>query len=324
VELINGTTNNTWTLGTAGYYRISLDTGAFTVTVTDLPPSPPTVTAVSIDGGNISLEKGETHAFTATVSGTNNPAQTVAWSIEGTHHTGTAITDGTLAISIGETETTLTIRATSTADTTKYGEITVTVTDLPPPPPTVTAVSIDGGNISLEKGETHAFTATVSGTNNPAQTVVWSIEGAHHTGTTITDGTLAISIDEAETTLTIRATSTADTTKYGEIMVTVIPVGAVTIGLTIVDEGGILNLGKNPDTAVIYKSGNPNAVTLSVTNNGYTYTWYVDGRVKGTGSSITLNAGDYAPGGHSVFLGALNTETDIPWSSDSIAFTVLP
>jgi hypothetical protein len=65
-----------------------------------------------------------------TVTGTNNPAQTVTWSIttSGTA-SGTSISNaGLLTVAVGETQTAIEVKAISTVDPTKSGTRTVTVT----------------------------------------------------------------------------------------------------------------------------------------------------------------------------------------------------
>jgi len=98
--------------------------------------------------------------------------------------------------------------------------------------PTVTSVGVTPATATIIKNGTQLtqlFEATVSGTNNPAQTVIWSIEQINvNNGTTITqNGLLTVSASEALTTLTVRATSTVDNTKFGTATVTIsTPVGS--------------------------------------------------------------------------------------------------
>jgi len=90
----------------------------------------PTVTSVTISPSTANVAKGATQTFTATVTGTNNPAKTVTWSIDQTgKNAGTTInTSGFLTVAAAETLTSLTVRATSKVDTAKSGTATVTVT----------------------------------------------------------------------------------------------------------------------------------------------------------------------------------------------------
>jgi hypothetical protein len=98
-------------------------------------------------------------------------------------------------------------------------EIPITTPDTPMP--TVTKVSVDPEKISVVKGETQSFAASVEGTNEPPQTVNWSVSGGK-TGTGISDtGLLTVAADESAPTLTVKAVSALDTAKSGEATVTV-------------------------------------------------------------------------------------------------------
>jgi len=89
-----------------------------------------TVTSVTISPATASVAKGSTKDFTATVTGTDKPKQTVTWSIVETNkNSGTTInTSGKLTVAAAETLSKLTVKATSTEDKTKSGTATVTVT----------------------------------------------------------------------------------------------------------------------------------------------------------------------------------------------------
>jgi hypothetical protein len=80
---------------------------------------------------------------------------------------------------------------------------------------------------SVWKGANRAFTVSVA----PSQTVTWSISGDHKADTTISrSGVLTVGSDETATTLTVKAISTADTSKFGTATVavkTLVPAGAV-------------------------------------------------------------------------------------------------
>jgi hypothetical protein len=87
---------------------------------------------------------------------------------------------------------------------------------------TVTGVIVSPETPSVAKRGTQAFTATVSGSNNPAQTVTWSVSGGG-VGTAISmDGVLSVAADESAATLTVRASSTVDSAKSGTAVVTVV------------------------------------------------------------------------------------------------------
>ena len=83
------------------------------------------------------------------------------------------------------------------------------------------SVTVNPSTVTVQKGTSYTFSATVNGTNSPSQAVVWTVEGGI-AGTTITqNGALTIGATETASTLTVRATSTIDTTKSGTATVTV-------------------------------------------------------------------------------------------------------
>ena len=102
----------------------------FTHTIT---VSTPTVSGVTVEPNTQSVAKGGSQVFTATVIGSNSPAQTVTWSVTGNASASTTISGGTLTVGSDETATTLTVKATSTVDNTQSGSATVTVTSTTPP-----------------------------------------------------------------------------------------------------------------------------------------------------------------------------------------------
>ena len=88
----------------------------------------------------------------------------------------------------------------------------------------VTIVKADGTEIesmSLPKGGSAQFAAEVEGTGVYNNAVVWSVTGANESGTYIMGGTLRIATNETASSVTVRATSVADPTEYGELSVTI-------------------------------------------------------------------------------------------------------
>ena len=98
-----------------------------TVTVNN---NPVTVTSITISPSTMAVQKGQDWQFRATVAGTNNPAQTVTWSVSGNSSSNTKISDsGLLSVGADETASALTVIATSTVDTSKQGISSVAVED---------------------------------------------------------------------------------------------------------------------------------------------------------------------------------------------------
>lgn len=99
--------------------------------------------------------------------------------------------------------------------------------------PKVTKVEIlkDGSaveTVTVTAGENITFTAKVTGDNLTEDTdfnVTWAVEGSIESKSSITDGALSVGADETATTLTVKATSTKDTTKSASVTVTVTPAG---------------------------------------------------------------------------------------------------
>lgn len=133
---------------------------------TALPEDP---IAVTVSGVTITpaTATGSTN-FTATVQGTNNPSQEVTWSKVGG---GTlSITGAFIEPAKTQEVQTITITATSVQDPTYSKDAIVTIAALP------AVATVTGVVISPESAtDSTAFTAFVQGTNNPPQTVTWSM-----------------------------------------------------------------------------------------------------------------------------------------------------
>ncbi|MDR1908457.1 MAG: SUMF1/EgtB/PvdO family nonheme iron enzyme [Spirochaetaceae bacterium] len=178
-----------------------------------------TVTGVSVFPASVTVNKGGTQQFSATVEGIGSPAQAVTWAIVGAAAYGTAIDgSGLLTLAAGETAMSLTVRATSTADGSKSGRAAVAVGE----PARVTSVTVSPANPTVYKGGMQQFSATVAGTGSPAQAVTWAVTGAAASGTAIDgSGFLTVATGETATSLTVRATSALDGSKSGTATVTV-------------------------------------------------------------------------------------------------------
>jgi formylglycine-generating enzyme required for sulfatase activity len=266
------------TISAAGVLAVSANETATSLTITatstvDTSKSGtaavtvPTVSAVTVSPGTVSVAKGGTQTFTAEVTGAGDPAQTVRWTLSGGGEGTTISAAGVLTVAANETATSLTITATSTVDTSKSGTAAVTV-------PAVSAVTVSPGTASVIKGGTATFTAEVTGTGDPAQTVSWALSGGGE-GTTISAaGVLTVAANETATNLTVTATSTVDTSKSGTAAVTItsFTVSAVTVspGTVSVGKGGTQTF-----TAVVTGTGDP----------AQTVTWTLSGG--GTGTTIS-------------------------------------
>jgi len=261
----------------------------------DSPSSPVVtdtgITGVTVDPATVSVARGNTQAFTATVNGTGNPEQSVTWSVTG-GGTGTSIistgpSTGRLTVAPDETAPTLTVRATSTEDTSKSGTATVTVLL-----PTVSSVTVDPPTTTVAKGGMETFHATVNGPNNPPQTVTWSVTGGG-AGTSIIltpydGGVLTVALGETAQTLTVRATSTLNTAISGTANVSIQGTATVTNVWIHYNGNSVVRGRTRTFTAMVDGTGNP----------APTVTWSVSGGGAGTsisqGGVLTVDANETA------------------------------
>ena len=255
----------------------------------------PTPSEVTLNPRNVDVARGGIQGFTAIVTGINSPlSQDLIWSINGL---GTSTADGTtidsygrLTIAANEPLGTLTIRAASTLNTAIFGEATANVVDIPED--IITDVRISPPNAVVRPGETRGFTALVGGTNNPPQNVTWSIAG-HGTSTSAgssidPDGLLRVAAGEGLATLTVRATSKANTEISDQVTVTVALLSSVTRVVVYPIFETVERNGTQGFTALVAGIGNP----------PQNVTWYVWPRDGGTSISQNglLTVGSMAPG----------------------------
>lgn len=163
-------------------------------------PITATVSSVTVSPDNASVQKGAAQQFNATVIGTNNPAQTVTWSVYGNISNGTSInSSGVLTTASNETAGTLTVKATSTVDTGKSGTATVTVK---------ASGSGDGsgsGGSSDGNSGNGSTTTTITPDKKPDQPVIASTAVTATAGTaglatvTVPDSAVASAITAAQT-----------------------------------------------------------------------------------------------------------------------------
>lgn len=170
--------------------------------------------ALSIGPGSATLSPGQTAQFAASVQGTANTA--VVWALTpniGSFSNGTYTAPTTIS-----TEESVLLTATSVADPTKNASVAIV---LKPgsgttSQPVVVGVSVSPSTATLNGGQSATFAASVSGTSNTA--VTWSLNpqvGTIANGVYTAPGTIASS-----QTVTIKATSVADSTKTGSATVT--------------------------------------------------------------------------------------------------------
>jgi len=161
---------------------------------------------------------------------------------------------------------------------------------------TVIDVTVTPPTVSVAKGGTQTFTASVVGTGSPAQTVTWSVDSPKAIGTTINaSGLLTVASDETQKTLTIRATSSVDTGVSGTATVTV---SGATITISIISDAAIGTTGipssvsyndiLNGTTSITFKV--INAADYEDSSNISTLVWKLEGEQIGIGDTFIINS----------------------------------
>jgi hypothetical protein len=196
-----------------------------TVTVTATSVADPSKTAtaaitllqastVSISPSTVRLAPSGTQQFTATVSGSSLGLfrNAVTWTINPSVGAISSAGLYTAPASIAGSQT-VTVTATSVADPTKSASASVTITS-------AVTISVTPAAATMLPSQGQTFTATVGGTSLTG--VTWSITPA--TGTISSGGLYtAPSAIASTSSVTVAATSVADTTKSASAMVTLIP-----------------------------------------------------------------------------------------------------
>jgi len=170
---------------------------------------PPVITTTSLSNGVV----GTAYSQTLEARG----ATPITWSIlSGTLPAGLSLNANTGVIS--GTPTTAGVSAFTVKATNSLGSdsklLSITVTS------PITAVRVSPATATVKKTKTQQFSANVTATDGTAKTVTWSVSGG--TASSIsTDGLLTVGGRETAATLTVKATSTADSNKFGTATVTV-------------------------------------------------------------------------------------------------------
>jgi len=247
----------------------------------------PKVSSVDVTPSQITVSRGETSQFRAEIKGENNPPQNANWTIQGGTN-GTIIdANGVLAVAINENLTTLTVTATSTIDSQKSGTAFVLVTS------GVERVDVTPATVSVNKGKSQRFIATVVGNNLHSQNVSWTIQGGAN-GTSIDNGgLLTIVANETAKTITVTATSIDDSGKVGFVSVNVNeaihplvgfwdctknPMWGSKGGYWIFNNDGSGRSTIDDDFVFRWSTQNNNKLTLTDMGSNYIYSYKISGR----------------------------------------------
>ncbi len=161
---------------------------------------------------NVSVKKGSSLQFNATVDGTINNS-VPEWDVEGETSSDTKIENGLLTIGEDEEAETLQVKVTEKHTTPEGKTTTIDVRVLAADSeeePTKTVIYNPTGTITMDKGSTQQIDATVDGTiDNTVPT--WSISGNTSANTKVENGLVTIGEDETAATITVTATESYST-----------------------------------------------------------------------------------------------------------------
>jgi hypothetical protein len=186
------------------------------------PQLPPSNITVTVAPATASVLLGEPQTFTATVSNASNTA--VSWSVNGipggNAATGTIDASGVYTAPANlPAPASVSVQATSAADTSKISAALVTITsDI--------SVSVSPEAVPVELGASRPFTATVNSAGNPNRSVSWILSGGGCSGaacgTVDSSGTYtAPQILIAPPSISLIAISVADPSKSAAGTITV-------------------------------------------------------------------------------------------------------
>ena len=230
-------------------------------------------TAISVSPSSITMTPGEDNYLTTSFTPSTTTLQTCTWS-SSNNSVATVNKYGLVrAIATGNA----TITATTSDGSNKTGTASVTVTNsiAPSGDPIVTGVTVSPSSTSLDvyNNSTRTLTATVNGTNNPSQSVTWSVYSANPVGCATVSNSGVVTAISAGTAV-IRATSDADNNYYGSCTVTITdstPV-ATSISATVSKTYYVGDVITSADISV--KDNLDNSINdFTFANNNYQFTY---------------------------------------------------
>ena len=212
--------------------------------------TPPPAVTVTVSPATATVNAGLTVQFTAAVANTSNTA--VTWTVSGG---GTISSSGLYTAPATPPSGSVTVTATSQADTSVSGSATVTVK------PAIT-VSVSPASATVNTGATQQFTATVANTTN--SNVTWAVVGGSANGTISSSGLYTAPATAPSGAVTVTATSQADTSVSASATVTVRP--AITV--TVSPATATVNAGLTQQFTAAVADTTNTAVTWTVAGGG--------------------------------------------------------
>ncbi len=238
------------------------------------------VSTIEISGAasiSIPASGSTTSTYTAEVKDQNDApmsGENIAWSLlSPVSGVSIASTTGILTVSSGTTATSCTIVATSESNSSKSGQLQITLT-LSPFVPVVTSIEIISGDTSISVpasgSATSTYTAVVKDQNGDAMSgedVTWSVADEVY-GVTIfsldsTSAELTVSSSTTAESCTVVATSVSNSSKLGQLQVTLAPFIAVADSIVITGPAKLSIAPAGTEITAVYlaevkdQNGNP-------------------------------------------------------------------
>jgi len=305
--------------------------GSSTITLT----AAPLPISVTVNPPATSVQVSTTSNFSATLQN-DSQNKGVTWSLLGSGCSGA--TCGTLT-NVTTTSVTynaptavpnpasVTLKATSIADTTKSGSSTITVTAAPAP----ISVAINPTSTSVQVSTTANFSATLQN-DSQNKGVTWSLAGSGCSGATcgtLTNVTTTSATYNAPTavpnpaSVTLKATSIADTTKSGSSAITVTSAAAA-VSVTVTPTSTSVQVSTTANFSATLQNDSQNkGVTWSLAGSGCSGAT-CGTLTNGTTATVTYNAPATPPSPASVTLRGTSIADTTKSGSATITLTVPP
>ena len=274
-------------------------TGRATVTVTYAPA----IHTINVNPESANVTQGSSEQLTATVTAVGGADSSVLWASNDSSNKVTVSSTGNVSVASDAVPGDYMITATSMADLTKIATAIIKVTYAP----AVNSVMVNPASDSLMQGESRQLTATVDTVGGADVTVTWSSSDATNKVKVSDTGYVTVAADAEPGEYTIFATSTADISKKGSMVLTVTAAPTYTIApiedrilesLLLDYESGT----QETNTVSIQHTGTGNLVHLSAALSGDNSNAFVISQpdtelAAGEQTNFTLHAKDGLPAG---------------------------
>ncbi len=241
------------------------------------------VTGITVNKTSMTITVGSTDQLAATVEPSNATDPGVSWASD---TEGVAAVDETgLVTAISEGTATITVTTTDGGHTATC-EVTATTDTIP-----VTGVFLNKSSTTITIGSTDQLAATVEPSNATDPGVSWAsdtegVAAVDETGlvTAISEGTATITVTTTDGGHTATCEVTAAYSDHGESTITINNPDEPTFSMS-------------PTTFTLQTGGGTTEQTINVSPGGWvtitSYKWYINGPLKGTAESISLNTDNH-------------------------------